>query len=212
MPKLGLPDIWIGLKYEKRSELCYKCGVIGHAAKDYNHERVLLSNQYGFEFLAYGEWISSENDKEPLDIDTLTTESITLLEVTPVPAINSIHSQVGPAMVVNEDDGQVDQVLTSAIPRTHNAVVSFAKLLESSLQHDNHSSKACMEHKDHLKCQYTSTLGDVADCVDPTEMHARSSQTHMILLCLETTPKAQPILQPKLGPPKFKHQVCPLSS
>uniref|UniRef100_A0A2N9EUR7 Uncharacterized protein n=1 Tax=Fagus sylvatica TaxID=28930 RepID=A0A2N9EUR7_FAGSY len=180
LPKLGLPDIWIGLKYEKRSELCYKCGVIGHAAKDYNHERVLLSNQYGFGFLAYGEWIRSENDKEPLDIDTLTTESITLPEVTPVPAVNPIHSQVGPAMVVNEDDGQVDQVLTSTIPRTHNAVVSFAKLLASSLQHDNHSSKACMEHKDHLKRQYTSTLGDVADCVDPTEMHARSSQTHMI--------------------------------
>ena len=86
-------------------------------------------------------------------------------------------------MVVNEDDGQVDQVLTSTIPRTHNVVVSFAKLLALSLQHNNHSSKACMEHKDHLKRQYTSTLGDVADCVDPTEMHARSSQTHMILLC-----------------------------
>ena len=91
MPKLGLPDIWIGLKYEKCSELCYKCGVIGHAAKDDNHEIVLLSNQYGFGFLAYGEWIRSENDREPLDIDTLTNESITLPEVTPVPAVNPIH-------------------------------------------------------------------------------------------------------------------------
>ena len=91
LPKLGLPDIWIGLKYEKCSELCYKCGVIGHAAKDDNHEIVLLSNQYGLGFLAYGEWIRSENDREPLDIDTLTNESITLPEVTPVPAVNPIH-------------------------------------------------------------------------------------------------------------------------
>jgi hypothetical protein len=55
LPRSGLPDLWIGLKYEKISDLCYRCGIIGHAEKECNHERVLLSNQHGVKFPAFGE-------------------------------------------------------------------------------------------------------------------------------------------------------------
>ena len=68
LPRPSLSDVWIGLKFEKLSELCYKCGILGHAEKDCNLQRSLLSNQYGIKFPAYGDWIPTENDFQPPDI------------------------------------------------------------------------------------------------------------------------------------------------
>ena len=68
MPRPGLPDFWIGLKFEKLSDLCFKCGILGHAEKECVREKAILSNQHGVKFPTFGEWIRSENDKVPLDI------------------------------------------------------------------------------------------------------------------------------------------------
>jgi hypothetical protein len=68
LPRLGLPDLWIGLKYEKLSELCYKCGTLGHAEKECFLRKALLSNQHGIRFPAFGEWLRIENDRAPPDI------------------------------------------------------------------------------------------------------------------------------------------------
>ena len=68
LPRLGLPDLWIGLKYEKLSELCYKCGTLGHAEKECFLCKALLSNQHGIRFPAFGEWLRIENDRALPDI------------------------------------------------------------------------------------------------------------------------------------------------
>ncbi len=68
LPRPNLSDVWVGLKYEKLLQLCYRCGILGHAEKDCNVPKLLLSNQYGTKFPAFGDWVRSEYATEPPDI------------------------------------------------------------------------------------------------------------------------------------------------
>jgi hypothetical protein len=77
LPRPRLQDVWIGLKYEKLSEFCFKCGVIGHTEKDCSLERYLLSNPFGVKFPAFGEWMRPENNKEPPDIYSKNDQPLT---------------------------------------------------------------------------------------------------------------------------------------
>ena len=65
LARAGRVDLWIGIKYEKLPETCFKCGVISHLAKDCNFPTSTLSNQFGYRFPAYGAWISSDVDGSP---------------------------------------------------------------------------------------------------------------------------------------------------
>jgi hypothetical protein len=134
LPRPGLNDVWIGLKYEKLSDLCHKCGTIGHTKKDCNHVKLLISNQYGFRFSAYGAWIRTENDMEPLDIYSKPPEFFTPRMVAAPPGCLVVQTEdppsltVGTTKVVSGDTGQ-----SSKATDVHEEISSFAKLLASTL-------------------------------------------------------------------------------
>ena len=65
LPRNDRNDIWISLKYERLPEFCFRCGVIGHCDSLCDSVQTLLSNEFGFMFPAYGEWMKIDNDKVP---------------------------------------------------------------------------------------------------------------------------------------------------
>ena len=68
LPRNGLTDVWIALKYERHPKLCYNCRILGHDRKASRLARVLQSNKFGCKFPAFGDWVRSENDSLPPDI------------------------------------------------------------------------------------------------------------------------------------------------
>ena len=68
LPRPGLPNLWIGLKYKKLFDLCYKYDSFEHVEKDCGHPKMLLSNKYGIKFPAFGDWHRTEYEKQPRDI------------------------------------------------------------------------------------------------------------------------------------------------
>lgn len=47
LPRPGLNDLWISLKYERLPEFCFSCGVIGHDCRFCGTTQTKLKNQYG---------------------------------------------------------------------------------------------------------------------------------------------------------------------
>lgn len=65
LPCPNLNDLWIGLKYEKIYEICYKCGIITHEEKLCQGDTFYLQNPHGVTFFATGSWLKPENDHIP---------------------------------------------------------------------------------------------------------------------------------------------------
>ena len=120
LPRPGLPDLWIGLKYEKLSDLCYKCAIFGHAKKDCGHPKMLLSNQYGIKIPTFGDWLRTKYEKQPPEIYEKTfsswecppedgsTEDIpkSVLAVQAMQDDNQV-SDGGPKPIRDKDDGAI---------------------------------------------------------------------------------------------------------
>ena len=68
LPRPGLNDLWISLKYEKLPEVCFCCGILGHDSRFCGSSQKKLTNQYGRKFVAFGPWLRSENTLTPPDI------------------------------------------------------------------------------------------------------------------------------------------------
>ncbi len=68
LPRIGLKDLWIGLKYEKLLDICYKCGILGHKSRFYVLPPYTLSNEFRVRFIALGPWLQTNSDLSPLDI------------------------------------------------------------------------------------------------------------------------------------------------
>ena len=66
LPRSDRSDMWISLKYERLLDVCFRCGSLGHTEAYCENERATLSNEFGFKFPAFGDWLKVDNDKVPL--------------------------------------------------------------------------------------------------------------------------------------------------
>ena len=73
IPGLFLPhpnniDSWIGLKYEKIVDVCYKCGMVGHEERSCTGTLFQICNPNGARFKAVEPWLLPEYKNLPLGI------------------------------------------------------------------------------------------------------------------------------------------------
>ena len=57
LPRPGLSDLWIGIKYEKIPEFCFNCGFIGHNFKECSTTPKMIPNPFGKSFQTFGPWV-----------------------------------------------------------------------------------------------------------------------------------------------------------
>ncbi len=93
LPRDNLNDIWISLKYERLPEVCYRCGIIGHMENICYSEQVLLSNEHGFKFQAFDDWLKIENDKMPPGIYEIPPVETQVVE--DVPGVSMLAIDIG---------------------------------------------------------------------------------------------------------------------
>ena len=119
LPRRGLKDLWIGLKYEKLPDLCLKCGIMGHESKFCGCQPSTLSNEHGFRFPAFGPWMRTENDLSPPGIyhtaSRSTDENFQSPESNTEEPGPSTTDQTTPVHDRGYNEGQLRQKLWSGI-------------------------------------------------------------------------------------------------
>lgn len=71
--RLNLPDLWIGLKYEKIADIYDASGIIGHERQTCHGKIFKLRKPFGHTFNDSGPWIRPEDDSTPKGIFSTPT-------------------------------------------------------------------------------------------------------------------------------------------
>ena len=137
LPRPGLNDLWISMKYEKLPEFCFRCGVIGHDYRFCGSTQTKLTNQFGMKFNAFGRWLRSESNLTPTGVyekppnpeESYLDEDSTESQLDPEMADKTNLSQKGKDNKTSTRQNEVEQPA---------GVVNLAKMMEVTL-HANSS-------------------------------------------------------------------------
>ncbi len=160
LPRHERTDIWISLKYERLLEFCFRCGIIGHTDVHCETNKVVLTNEFGGKFTAFGEWLHSGNDKIPPGIYDKPSvmpvpalmQAGPMLEETPpalvqyAPMVNVVVPEMETAVQCEDNPrtAGIENLARSRISTGNQSgeVSSFARLLEHALKNACRDSKA----------------------------------------------------------------------
>lgn len=68
LPRTNNDDLWVCLRYEKLSKICFHCGVIDHSEKFCKSELFQLCNHASIMFNTAGPWLRAESNEIPLGL------------------------------------------------------------------------------------------------------------------------------------------------
>jgi hypothetical protein len=150
--------MWISLKYECLPDVCFRCGSLGHTEAYCEKERVTLSNEFGFKFPTFGDWLKVDNDKIPLGIYEHPSERQPSVDLG-LGALPSVLFEVAKLDIRTSEVAVRNDILllvaedacTAKSPdsgrSTPAEVLSFALLLEQNLKDECLASSSWSLHK-----------------------------------------------------------------
>lgn len=68
LPRTNNDDLWVCLRYEKLSKICFHCGVIDHSEKFCKSELFQLCNHASIMFNTARPWLRAESNEIPLGL------------------------------------------------------------------------------------------------------------------------------------------------
>jgi hypothetical protein len=142
LPRPELNDLWIGLKYEKLPEVCFRCGLIGHDSRFCGANHRKLSNQFGEKFIAYGPWLRSENELTPPGIYDRSSnlEASNSYEETPATRRESEQENSQSTRQDNQETAKLKEDNKKSNRQNEveqqNGITSLARLMAEALQAD----------------------------------------------------------------------------
>uniref|UniRef100_A0A2N9JBI5 CCHC-type domain-containing protein n=1 Tax=Fagus sylvatica TaxID=28930 RepID=A0A2N9JBI5_FAGSY len=142
LPRPELNDLWIGLKYEKLPEVCFRCGLIGHDSRFCGANHRKLSNQFGEKFIAYGPRLRSENELTPPGIYDRSSnlEASNSYEETPATRRESEQENSQSTRQDNQETAKLKEDNKKSNRQNEveqqNGITSLARLMAEALQAD----------------------------------------------------------------------------
>ena len=102
LPKENLPHLWISFKYEKLSDIYYHCAIIGHEASSCHGKLFHIRNPFGFNIVASGPWLSSDNSDIPQGLFLKPDR-----QASPNPTADTTPTRPMNITVVSSDEGTI---------------------------------------------------------------------------------------------------------
>lgn len=102
LPRTNNDDLWVCLRYEKLSEICFHCGVIGHLEKFCKSGLFQLRNHAGIMFNTAGPWLRVESNETPLGLLHLHPLSQSPMPASVVEQVPSSLPFIGRAIITGQ--------------------------------------------------------------------------------------------------------------